>query len=786
MKTHLVTIFPSQDSTPAGLKSILSLQKFIAHLQELIAQSSSIKKEMLTMMFHKFQMAINQYGPIDESNFKCYQDQFYMIYNLMVPLFQEEQKSIWGLSFPVSGNIFYGTDTFYEFLEKEAINSNFAQSVQQSAREDLQLEFIYSLILERLYGFPVINQEPLVYELHDPATGLPAYYTIQVDNTFVDVKPLGDLPEIDYEKLKNRNINPFKWSEFLTIIPLDNFQIEGFSIITLQSNATEQVLENLKNIVIKGAECETRFNTSQLEVALQTLTNNAKLRFNLLPLVQLNGEPVIDPALAHDSILFHHVISKNDGSPIVSLVKDYLRKPYIITYNIFSDNNDLFSNLVKELVKLEITSYACLPIFYNKEAVGLLEIHTEATSTTQINKVDLIKLRPATTLLAQLAYDLVQDSKGKLDEIIKDHFTSIQPSVQWKFNKAAWHHLLNRRKQLAKEPISDIQFNDVYPLYGAIDIRDSTYRQNKAQCLDLKIQLQLLEETLSVVWSTSHWEQAEKLLGKCKQLQTQLDIEQIDTLQFIIGDFLKVEVASLFANCKGQYPSLKETIEKYEKETDPITGFCFSQRRAFETSIGLINQTITAKLEEFNRQIQSIYPSYFEKFRTDGIEYDIYVGQSIAPTQKFSAELLERIQLLQLSYMAAIAKATYAIGTDLPVKMHTTQIIYINSNSIDINFRVDERRFDVEGAYNVRYQVIKKRIDKALIKDRNERLTQPGRIALVYLHESSIKHYYAFIKQLQNAGILLDDLEHLELQEVQGVSGLKALRVGVNLGIPTI
>jgi len=51
----------------------------------------------------------------------------------------------------------------------------------------------------------------------------------------------------------------------------------------------------------------------------------------------------------------------------------------------------------------------------------------------------------------------------------------------------------------------------------------------------------------------------------------------------------------------------------------------------------------------------------------------------------------------------------------------------------------------------------------------------------VYFNERDADEYTGYIQQLQDQGILLQDLEHLELEELQGVSGLKALRVGVVL-----
>jgi hypothetical protein len=44
--------------------------------------------------------------------------------------------------------------------------------------------------------------------------------------------------------------------------------------------------------------------------------------------------------------------------------------------------------------------------------------------------------------------------------------------------------------------------------------------------------------------------------------------------------------------------------------------------------------------------------------------------------------------------------------------LQTTQLILIHSQPISISFRKDERKFDVEGSYNIRYEVIKKRLIK--------------------------------------------------------------------------
>ncbi|MFT6755704.1 MAG: hypothetical protein ACJAV9_001191, partial [Urechidicola sp.] len=107
-------------------------------------------------------------------------------------------------------------------------------------------------------------------------------------------------------------------------------------------------------------------------------------------------------------------------------------------------------------------------------------------------------------------------------------------------------------------------------------------------------------------------------------------------------------------------------------------------------------------------------------------------------------------------------------------------LILVHSNPMAIRFRMDEKQFDVDGAYNIRYEIIKKRIDKAHVKGTTERITIPGKIAIVYSQDKDAVEYMKYIKYLQSKNYLLDAIENLELEDLQGITGLKALRVSVN------
>jgi hypothetical protein len=194
----------------------------------------------------------------------------------------------------------------------------------------------------------------------------------------------------------------------------------------------------------------------------------------------------------------------------------------------------------------------------------------------------------------------------------------------------------------------------------------------------------------------------------------------------------------------------------------------------------VINEKINQYLVNNLNELQKVFPRYFEKFRTDGVEYDIYLGQSIAPYKTFTPEIVKHMRLWQLKSMAEIGKITRNLRSQLSKPLQTTQLIFVHSSPITIAFRNDEKRFDVEGAYSVRYEMVKKRIDKVLIKDTDERLTQPEKIALIYFSQQEEDEYLEYIRQLQLERYLTHDVELLDLEDLEGVRGLKAIRVGIS------
>jgi hypothetical protein len=73
-----------------------------------------------------------------------------------------------------------------------------------------------------------------------------------------------------------------------------------------------------------------------------------------------------------------------------------------------------------------------------------------------------------------------------------------------------------------------------------------------------------------------------------------------------------------------------------------------------------------------------------------------------------------------------------------------------------------------------------------VVEGTSERVTQPGKIAIVYNQPAEALEYKAYIEYLETLGYLTGPVESLELGELQGVQGLRALRVQIALDNPKL
>jgi hypothetical protein len=245
-----------------------------------------------------------------------------------------------------------------------------------------------------------------------------------------------------------------------------------------------------------------------------------------------------------------------------------------------------------------------------------------------------------------------------------------------------------------------------------------------------------------------------------------------------ILEFLKGEIYPVFEHLKTVNSDFEVAIEAYMSKVDPQLHVIYQERKSYEDSVTILNDKLAAYLDKKQDEAQKMFPHYFERYKTDGVEFNMYIGASLVKDETFNVMYLHNLRLWQLETMCKLEQIAFDLVEELPYPLRVASLVLIHSNPLAIRFSMEQKQFDVDGAYNARYEIIKKRIDKSHIKGTTERLTQPGKIAIVYSQNKDAYEYLNYIKYLQSEN-LVRKVEMLDLEDLQGVSGLKAIRIEV-------
>ncbi|KIC93502.1 GAF domain-containing protein [Flavihumibacter solisilvae] len=750
------------------LDTMISFKPFIDYLGQCEMQEGSIKRELYQRALRAFSACkvYDQDIPLEAA--AQYQELFEFVYACVTPTLESEKKLSWGLCLPLNPTFFYGTDKLYQFFSDALSNRYFSDMFDKKdeALREERMRTIYLLILEKLYHFKPFTKEQALNNTRD-AQQLPSHFMARIDTRFISVRPKQQLPSLDLRRVQALLNEGGGYEIFERFVPMHQFAFRGIGIISIEDITSNQAINNIRNtitICVPGNEDEVYRIVSQ---SLKMLLQDKEIDFGMVPVMQLNGKPVLGSGQARMSLLATHW----------HRMQDYLNNPIPLIFTDIREEDVSKYRFLEPLKDDGICSLALIPITHNNILVGITEVFTHHPVKFTPSILPLIE--PVLPILGQLYRFYLDQLEWEVVATIRNKFTSLLPAVQWKFNEAAWKYLLHKQGNDDAD-IEPIAFRNVYPLYGAIDVRNSTMERNMAIKADFHSQLSALDALLESLNTGHDTALLDEILFKCRHMLDATSGEMLTINdESRISNFLSTEVRPLLQHLKNEDETHVPAIDEFMALSDDMHDSTFANKYNFEQSMKLLNDAINKYIESENEKMQKAYPFYFEKFRTDGIEYNIYIGQEITPSKAFNRFHLKNLRIWQLNSMVSIVKMTRDLKAQLPHPLATTQLIFVHNHPIDISFRTDERKFDVEGAYNIRYEMVKKRIDKVHVLGNGERLTQPEKIAIIYFNRRDIDDYIGFIQYLQEKKLLCHEVEQLDLEELQGISGLKAIRVTV-------
>ncbi len=678
-------------------------------------------------------------------------------------------------SVPFHNLIFNSSERFKNIIE--IAGDDFELDIKNMPKDDKYI-IACTIILNFCYGYNLNFKRPFYYEIPD-ANGILHYYKILYNADFTEIIPNKNAPKItqkDYDELLDNFENIDLWKEKF---PPNSYTFKGFVISNIFDVTDDQSISNIKsNLIGDDKRKDENFMEGFHEIFRSLFgINDLKVGFSIFNKEEGIFERVYGVGM--NSFLLGNKESASCSGSLCSW--SYNRLINENKYFSVSDVDRIMEKAkdsaphITALHEQGIKSAIFAPIANESGLMGIIEIVSNKPQV--LNSINANKLIDVMPFIVSAVERSKSDEENLIEAIIQKECTSIHPSVHWRFEKEAKDFIkseFNGEQAIFKK----IAFDNIYPLYGQIDIKGSSEARNKATRLDLTLQLNAVKDIFEKASEIETLPIYDQFIYQINEYLEGLNTHfQVDSEQQI-SEFVKDEIEPALKHIYT-IDTLKESIDTYFDSIDDKVDVLYRHRKDYDDTIALINKEMASLLDKKQEVAQTMYPHYFERFKTDGVEHNMYIGESITKEESFSPIYLYNLRLWQLQVMCEMENSYYQMQSGFPVALDVASMILVFNQPLSISFRMDEKQFDVDGTYNARYEIVKKRVDKAYIKGTKERVTQKGKISIVYSQKQDEREYLRYIKFLQSKHYLDTDVEIVELQDLQAVTGLKAIRVSV-------
>lgn len=658
---------------------------------------------------------------------------------------------------------------FYTAQLEDLIQANWKINISIDFLENWSYWLFIQTILQKIYSKTInLIQDPII-ELINGESHCSMYLQLSLNYDFLKVTQLKEIlapNAIDFKSIKS-------WEQNLNS---DSVLVEGFIVGQLIDVSRRELLARLEEFMV------TDESNVEYDYGLHYVQNIARSYFQNVN-IDIGSVYVL-------STLWREF---SDWTILRSFEKELYQSAFFEDKGLYSQallshkpsfSNDLatqyLSGLEKKILQKGYLSLLVAPVFNRrKEIVGLVEF-----ASNQKGAFDhrfMKRLEDFTDVFEMGMNSFIQEIDQQVSLVIQKKFTPIHQSVEWKFREVALEYYWAKTSNKHPEDIGNIQFSEVFPLYAQVDIVGSTNVRKQATIRDLTENLEKAIELITLVDQVQSTETALNHLKNLNYFHNLLNNEALNIKEEkVISTLISEEIPVFLREIKKDLPSpIQEKIEWYFSLLDPKKSLIYRHRNYVDNTVSAINSFLLKKLSLSNEGMQKLLPHFIEHSLTDGLEFDVFIGQSILEHRKFDVSKRKDFKLWQLKLLCEMI---IDLSKDKVLKkseLKLSVLVLAYPQTIDIHFREDEKRFDVQGSEGVRYETFKKRIEKAYISDSMERLTTSGKMSIVYFDEVTKLEYLAYLQTLKTDRLIHPNIEDLSLDLASDNHGTGALRVQI-------
>ncbi|MEK7255974.1 MAG: hypothetical protein AAB316_14580, partial [Bacteroidota bacterium] len=458
---------------------------------------------------------------------------------------------------PFDLQAFFITPPFEKMLFDQRLKCTVQQ--QKASVSDMATLRACLLILGEFYGENRQLQPELTFTIEPENGGYRQHFkSLQVAQFFevVKKKPLKKLSPKHIRQLFD---NIFDLEAWLDALPPSHFEIHGIAGYELVDVTSEESISHLRSLLLQKDALTNPQNIPKLETLMKSylrlpdlhlgiLTNlcqddkNEAARFNLSQGL-LKTKPGTSIANASKSRLSVH--EKACKYQEFVLVEDFKKLDYPTPTD-------------EALKKAGFNSYLAAPLKgQGNQLIGLLELGSP--KAYDLNSFAEWQLREILPEFSRAVERILEETNNRVEAILRDKFTAIHPSVEWRFHQVALRYL-ERLDSKGKAVMEPILFKDVYPIYGQVDIVSSSQTRNHAIQQDLVAHLNLVKMVLEVAQEKIDFPLVLRYLQRTGQQLEHLEdmMQSSEEPQFI--DFILNEIHPLFNEIAAKDPMPTQSL----------------------------------------------------------------------------------------------------------------------------------------------------------------------------------------------------------------------------------
>ncbi|WP_144017660.1 GAF domain-containing protein [Planktothrix sp. PCC 11201] len=553
--------------------------------------------------------------------------------------------------------------------------------------------------------------------------------------------------------------HPENFNQLAQQLTLDHYQIEGVLLLEgLEITRPEKMRRITYQLISRDLTTQSDY-WEQIERQLNSLFS-----VNNCLLLRIQGqEAKLSLSLNNCTTapIIYSLDTLND-SPIIQAVQQNQ------VLNIPDLRQQCPTDFERHLRKLHVRSLLLIPLVIqsvnlkgSQQILGVVGLTSDRPNHFTLNDV-------------KNAQELIPAFITAFCHSLQQQFTklrNIHPSVEWRFLQEA------ERRSWGFKP-ETIVFETVYPLYGISDIRSSSEQRNCAIKEDLLEQFQLAINIVEVLCETQDSALGEQLKQDLQNYLTQLHAEINVEIEMSATDYLEKHLEiyfDYFSQCNTQ---VQKALKQYEQACDNEHGCIYKARSKYDEMLHQITDNLQQTWTNWQKQMQTIIPHYYDMEISDGMDHIIYAGKSI--DSRFTSFHIRSLRYEQLRAMCDCARSLFKLKSEHKITLDLVHLVLVQHTPIDIfHDENTEGIFSVRGTRDIRYEIVKKRIDKGIDKETKTRITQSGMITIVYSTEEEREEYEQYLRYLHREGWVTDKIEFGVVDPLPGVSGLNYARVAV-------